>query len=95
MKLNFQWKEQTKQYSNGYDLYLNRIKIGWSAWNDMMSRDAPDRDLTQYVGGTIFSDRRWYGATDEEVRHKVESYVTSWFEEALKDSKDNKDELQK
>jgi len=89
MKLNFVWK--TKTDSNEERLYLNRIRVGYLNWNFSMSKeDAETLKANRYVGGTYLPSlkiERIYGATPEEIKPRIEQLVTSWFTEALKETK--------
>jgi hypothetical protein len=90
IKLNFQWRRQTGPYQQGYDLFLNRIRIGFVSWNDSMSRDLPadKKAAIRYVGGSyMLSDKRWYGTTPEEVETLIEKDLVAWFTEALKEAR--------
>jgi hypothetical protein len=87
MKLNLKWIQQTRQYENGFELFLNRIHIGSVTWNIFLAKDDPEKDTKRWVGQTfLFRDKKCYGASDQEVEKQIEHYVTNWFVEALKDS---------
>ncbi len=87
MKLNFHWKQQTGEYQNGENLYLNRIYLASCTWNSARSRDADDS--TRYVSSITLpslSDRvnRMYASSLEELKPRVERVITDWFTEALR-----------
>ena len=79
MKLNFKWVSQTGQYSNGFNLKLNRITVASFHWN-----------LTgggRWIGSanlpSIKTDQIKFD-TEVEMQEHLERIVINWFTEALK-----------
>ncbi|MBW2562173.1 MAG: hypothetical protein JRE40_15145 [Deltaproteobacteria bacterium] len=84
IKLNFRWVLKTAPYQTGDQLYLNRICVGGYGWNDCQPKDSIDKSVrwAGYINLPSLKTDRVFGASEEEIRDKIEGVVTNWFNEA-------------
>ncbi len=86
MKLNFTWKNQTGQYQNGENLYINKICVASFSWNGTMSRDESEgyKNAHRYIGTILlpgFPSTTQFGASPEAIKATLEKMATNWFNE--------------
>ena len=86
MELHFTWKPNKGQYSNGENLYLNRIRVAGYGWNSTRNRDAEPRkpDWVGRIDLPSLKQASKFGDTTDEVKGKIEQSVTNWLNEATK-----------
>jgi hypothetical protein len=83
MKLNFKWMKNELAYTQGEGLYLGNICVGYCSLNGMYDRDSSqeEQEKVRYVGGTKLPGikvSKFYGATEKEVKERVELKTRLW-----------------
>jgi len=82
--MEFTWKTKVARYQSGEYMFLNRIKLGEYYWNSSRSKDSKDKmDWEGRINLPSLKTGAVYGATNEEVRTRMEVIVAGWFKEAL------------
>ncbi len=86
LKVNKQWKGKTDKYQNGEYLYVNRILIGGFDWSPscVKSEDGKELPYEARIYLPSLKANKFYGATVEEVKRRMEKIIDNWFTEALR-----------
>ena len=79
--MNFTWKRQTGRYTNGKNLYLNKVLIGSVFWDSGSPPVNENGEKLYYKTSILLPQATKVGSflTEEEAKSAVENSVNGWF----------------
>lgn len=79
--MQLEWKKQTEKYSNGYDLFLGKWKVGNVIYDSCQPRESKNKYLASSTLSGLKSNLGHF-TTETEAKNTVKFVTLYWIEKA-------------